>query len=149
MHCIKKEKEAREYKGFLHTFYIICYTIFYLQMLNSHVASLKSNLYSRHDSIADTSVSSVAMLFKQEENYCKENFVKYWDWKILSFSRFFLFYGEILGVIVKGKICCCKTNVSCNVYKNNGNTGLDFETQTMQINGTVSGLQKEAQFWEP
>lgn len=118
-------------------------------MLNSHVASLKSNLYSRHDSTADTSVSSVAMLLEQEENCFKENFVKYRDWKILRFSVFFLFYGKMIGVIVKGKICCHKTNVSCNVYKNTGKTGLDFEAQTMQIYGTVSGLQKEAQFWEP
>lgn len=30
--------------------------------------------------------------------------------------------------------------------KNTGKTGLDFETQTMQINGALSGLQKEARF---
>lgn len=54
----------------------------------------------------------------------------------------------MIGVIVKGKICCHKTNVSCNVYKNTGKTGLVFETQTVHINATVSGLQKEAQFWE-
>lgn len=37
----------------------------------------------------------------------------------------------MIAVRVKGKICCCKTNVSCNVYENIGKSGLDFETQTM------------------
>lgn len=72
-------------------------------MLKNHLTSLKSNPYSKCDSIADISVSSVAMFFEQEENSFKENFVKYQDWKILSFSRFFLFYGKMIGVIVKGK----------------------------------------------
>lgn len=72
-------------------------------MLNNHLTSLKSNPYSKHDSMADISVSSVAMLFEQEENCFKENFVKYQDWKILRFSRFLLFYGKMIGVIVKGK----------------------------------------------
>lgn len=115
-------------------------------MLSNHLTSLNSNPYSKHDSITDISTSSVAMLFEQGESCFKENFVKYQDWKILRFSRFFLFYGKMIVVIVKGKICYHKTNVSCNVYKNTGKTGLDFQTQTMQIHGTVSGLEKEAQF---
>lgn len=73
----KKEKEAREYMRFLHTVYIICYTIFYLYMLNHHGISLKTNPYSRHNPIANRiCVSPVATMFEQEENCFKEDFVK-------------------------------------------------------------------------
>lgn len=62
----KKGQRNENNKDFLHTVYIICYTIFfYLHMLNNNLTSLKSNPYSECDSIADISVSSVAMLFEE------------------------------------------------------------------------------------
>lgn len=52
----------------------------------------------------------------------------------------------MIGVIVKGKICFYKTNVSSIVYKSIGKTGLDFEAYTIPINGPVSdfGSRKPA-----
>lgn len=61
----KKGQRNEKNKDFLRTVYIICYTIFYLHMLKNNLTSLKSNPYSKHDSIADISVSSVAMLFEE------------------------------------------------------------------------------------
>lgn len=60
------EKEAREYISFLHTLYIICYTIFYLYMLNHRGTSLKNNPHSRRNPVADRiRVSPVAMSRKK------------------------------------------------------------------------------------
>lgn len=39
----------------------------------------------------------------------------------------------MMGAKVKGKICCPKTNVSCNVNENIGKSGLAFETRTRRF----------------
>lgn len=102
----KKKIEAREYLSCLNTVYIVCYIIFYLYVINHHGTSLKNNPYSRCNPVADRiCILSVAMIYEQEENSFKDDFVKQETWKIAKFSSFdfSLFYGKIIAVRLKEK----------------------------------------------